>query len=298
MSLSGILFVFLCTLLPARERSVQAQLELAWETQQGAVTYELELRPVAGKGGTLTFKTKSPEFRRVIPAGSYFVRIRSFDAQGRAGEWGGVTAMDVYPPSVELVSPKPLEKVFVKDRPSVLFRWKKEDTAVKYTLLVWDDEKKAFKSEETTGTSLRLELPLGKNFYWKVSFRDRRGVVYEDAREPRRFTVIGKRLEAAQLDKIAAEGEHPEISWRGDPLAQNFQLKLFRKDLLGTEWRPALDESVKGSPPVTVWRASAPLPAGEYRLELISTSASYQPSLPLTHEFLVKPKLGELTEIR
>jgi hypothetical protein len=208
---------------PAADAST---LLLRWQTPESASQYDVELATDAAFNNVLTRAHVGEPQLRISrpPGGRYFMRVRAVDADGVAGPYGMVQAVEVRarPAPPQLLDPMP--GASVPER--VQLHWSGQDSGTRYHIQVSADL-------EFNGTLLdqrRVEgaafvvpgvLPSGV-YYWRVSASTEADGEGEFG-PPQSFRVLPK---PPALTVVDAAGSQVIIRWREEPHSAQYQVQL------------------------------------------------------------------------
>ena len=210
--LPAVLGLALCALAPATSRGGEpsASVVLRWEAVPDAVAYEVEVaRDRDFADAVVAERTQVPGYRwRAIPAERHYWRVRSLDANGRAGPWSETKVIES-----ALTAPAPAEPpdgarlTWDRDDRAVAFSGTPSELLREYRLEVAADPdfSKPVVSRRGPSPAFRVGLPGLGTFHWRL------GGVALDGREapwspPRRLTVA---LGAPRLSAPEPGGSFP-----------------------------------------------------------------------------------------
>lgn len=197
-----------------------------WEAIDGAKSYEIELRQNKeespdGKSKIFTFKVKEAAWNGRLTPGKYLMRLRSRDYRGVPGDWSPESDFNVGLDTAVLKSPASKARFDTKeaDKVKMTFEWAPVGGADEYQFVLTSEDGKTEVAQTLQETNLKLELPVAKNYTWKVSASNKEGIK-SDATAVSEFTLLGKALEAPKISKPESEFVR-EIKWaRPDNVSQ------------------------------------------------------------------------------
>lgn len=285
------LFFFAAVFAHSEENAEQQYwktIEIEWEQVPNAVSYEVRLSPVTGDKPHI-FSTSDNHLSQQVPVGNYRLQIRSKAKDtGDFSPWSAASDFEVVNKEVEPLSPKNNEVInAATDRKQTIdFNWSPVDKVKQYTLKVWNDDRKDNPWIFTgTSTHRRLEVPVGRVYFWQVLFASASDVDY--AQEPKTFSfsIQGKPLLKPAISKYVPG---KDLSWKGGEGTAAYKVKIFSRLLDEKDWHFKREEKTEN--PHLVLK----LDPGNAKVEVTATAPKRIDSEAATYEFLVKPTLVQL----
>ena len=263
-----------------------AKIDVAWEAMAGAISYELELKPLDTAAPPLQFKTKKTQFQAEVIRGRYNFRIRSVARGGRVGSWS--EAVELQAGSLEVVLKAPADGQSIKASStfhSLRFVWEPMPEAKEYYLRVWDvnaDKPKKFIRSLRNRAAVKLKV--GRKYLWEVGVLTNKNIHYERKSKPFTFTLYGNKIPQPEITDIQL-GRRPRIEWKTLPKTK-INLQLFHRQISKGEWNLIVDEKDIEE---RHWRSLHNLDPGQYRIMLTATGELQGNSDPAIKEFAIKP---------
>lgn len=277
----------------APKATTLTEVEVAWENNPGAKSYELEFQPIEGSEKAQRFTTEQTQYRASLLPGSYRFRIRSIDRRGDEGSWSRPVTIVAKAQEVSLQYPEANEQIEATEvRSKITFRWDPFADAKGYIFRIWSEGSTAPTEFRLRNTQTDVTLRAGKKYLWEVIPVSRSGVRYSRKTPPREFVLFGQQLPKPEL-VILRPNDPQGAEWR--PAKNAYYLgKLFRRDLLDDEWSEVAQvENLE----LGQWIFSQKLSPGVYRVTIQGKANMRIASKVAEKEFLVKPKLEELGDL-
>lgn len=149
---------------------------LDWKQVDGASAYEVDIyvqddqgtwqrRGVPEKVVTTTYSSK-------LPAGTYRLRVRSFDQRGAAGSWSTPRRFSVSPLAIRLRSPPP-GSVATRDADGrIRLRWDPLEGVSSYRVTLYNQITNEKTEVTTHKPEARLRLSSKAKYQWEVTALD------------------------------------------------------------------------------------------------------------------------------
>ena len=280
--------------LPTTLPAALATLDLEWEAIDEANGYELKLTPTKG-GEPLTFKSDEAKASLKLPIGSYKLQIRSKDkASGYYGRYSDPTEVEVEYKILELLTP-PDESILgdeknASKKKKVVFAWSPAPNAQTYTMKIWSDDPDKAKEFKTAGTTVTLNLPSGRKYFWQVTFATKNAVGY--IADPRRssFMLLGPQLVTPVIDSNLAIPFVTKAKWSQSPGAERYEVRILKRHLDETEFTPIIEKPDRELNQLDFSR----LAPGFYRIEVTAHAKNRVSSETGFYEFGIKPPAREM----
>lgn len=214
---------------PALAQPYRRLVNFEWEPIEGATAYDLELKQTKKDGKTFKFKVKEASWAGRLAPGDYEMRLRALDYRGVPGDWSDNSDFGVGLESARLVFPAPSAAVpgrGGKESP-VEFKWEPVGGASRYKIEVTADDGSFRKQEELKDTRLKLDLPVGKAYTWKVSGHAGE-TIKSEAVSLGQFSMLGAKLAKPVIEKPENEFVR-DIRWKRPDHATAFDVTVFRR---------------------------------------------------------------------
>ncbi|MCB0367797.1 MAG: hypothetical protein H6624_00810 [Bdellovibrionaceae bacterium] len=254
----------------------------------GAISYELEFKPLDTARPPLSYKTPKSSYRTELPQGRYQFRIRSVAKGGRLGEWSESVELLAGSFEVDLKAPANGKMIKAKGaQATVNFIWDAVRGAKEYHFRVWEVNEGRAKSriQRVFKSSMPVQLTVGRKYMWEVGVLTKSGVSYQRKSDPFFFTLYGSKIPSPEITNISLRDDRPRIEWRTVEDAK-VNIQLFHREIGQDKWTLLTEEKEVNK---SYWRLDQELEPGQYRIILIATGALRGNSDPATREFAVKP---------
>ncbi len=220
----------------ARAEIYLRSVNFEWEPIEGAQSYELIIRRIGSTvgGKDLKFKLSANNWSGRLTPGHYEMSTRSLDSRGVPGEWSPNAPFDVTLEKPVLLTPKDNEALSVTAAESAetIFSWQPVGGATSYQLEVASRDGIFKFKEETSDVSLRRDLPVAKQFKWKLKAIGPDDLVSEVESG---FSLVGARIEQANFELPENEFVR-ELKWTAPEYATSYDIELRRLDASKKKW--------------------------------------------------------------
>ena len=281
--LSFNLVLALSLFIAVSAEAYQRSLSFEWEPVPDATGYQVELTPIVegDKGKPLKYKSKSAAWSGTIEAGSYELRIRSFDDRGVPGEWSEAQALVVALPPLSPIAPKQKQRILSKSDSSeeVVFSWKPMPNAKNYIVNIQSLDGSFKKTLETEEPQVDVDLPVARSYSWSVYGKDSEGQDGDTMDTPIRFVVYGTRVDSPDIDEPSSP-YIDKVSWKGAEFSTKHSVLLKYKD--NGRWKTVLKQKGQTSSSIDI---PAKFPGGEYQISVVSAGSLRRTSEPSRLEF-------------
>lgn len=261
-------------ILPARDVSLE------WETIEGAVTYDVEVRrkssvPDAAAVEPELHTTRDAIWKGRLSPGYYTMRVRSKDRRQVPGDWSEpveLTVMLEPPVSKNLKSEARIDAAdpLVHRTP---FAWNPVPGADLYELKVEDQDGKAVKTLETETTNVEIDLPVARALRWTLIAKNREGLSSETPLNGK-LEIWGPALAKPELQE-PVNGFVRELKWKNAPYAGNVHYSVQVRDPKTRKWRSVdMQKDFIGDQ----IKFAAAWPGGDYRFSMRSQGDFRKPS--------------------
>lgn len=266
-SLATLILVLL--ILPAfaeAQTRVRRNVEIEWESIEGATMYEVQVIRKDGDKKPARFKTKTPAWSATIKPGLYSMQIRSFDDRGVPGDWSPPSDLLVRLPSVIALEPANGKVVQANNAKSedINFKWEPVPGASKYKVKAqavggdWTYEK------TTDGTNLEVSVPSGTEIQWSVLAVSPKGEDGDTWNSPQGFEMKGPALESPMIERPMSP-YIKEVKWKAPEKATKYSYDLKYFNPAKKKWE--IVDSKRGYDKNSV-EMDIKRPSGKYRLQV------------------------------
>lgn len=207
--LSICAFTFVFSNAHARPALDKRELNLELEEVDGAIEYEIEVRPVdrSANEKRFTFKSPKPKFKLQLRPGHFEMRLRAADDRGIYGGWSDPSEFSVSPKQVEQGAPVNGAKILARENEEIEFHWNEAPGALGYRVVIKSEDGKAEREEDVSAPPLKLKLTPGKNYRWHVLSRYEKELFSEPPEEGSPlFTYVGSTLTQPKIGAHTLEG--------------------------------------------------------------------------------------------
>lgn len=209
-----------------------------WEPIPGASSYDVELQQKKENGKTFKFKVKDAVWNGRLAPGQYDMKLRSRDYRGVPGDWSPSSPVEVGLESAVLVYPRPQSTLGgrgAKDT-EVVFRWQPVGGAVAYEVEVSNDDGSFAQKERISGTQWKLDLPVAREYTWKVTALGAEADVKSEAVSLAQFNLLGPKIEKPVLEKPENEFVR-DVRWKRPDNAATYDVRVSRLNK-EKKWEP------------------------------------------------------------
>lgn len=270
-------------------KNIRRSVTLEWQTIEGARKYELELTPVRDgellKNRVLTFKTNKTYWDGYIAPGLFSMRLRSLDWRGVPGDWSAPDEVTIRHQKIGNFSP-PHQQIMNSqnsETEEITFAWEGFPGALSFQVSIWSKDKLFNRTEETSALELKLSVPVAKEYSWSVHPIKVQGVESDPNEDVLDFSIIGKPLDKADIEKPKDEFVR-NLVWEKVDFAENYEVILQRQDKQTDQWLPVFQNTQKE----TEIKFNEDWPGGLYRLSLVAKSTLREDGSPSQIEFKVR----------
>jgi hypothetical protein len=237
MRLLLVAFSFLMISQAAFAETYRRLVNFEWETIDGAVSYEIEIKQTNKKDAKpYTFKVKDAAWNGRLPPGKYVMKLRSMDARGVPGDWSEPSDFDVNLENVVLRQPAANASLTTKEEKEdeIKFQWDAVNGADSYVIEVKSDDGKFVKTEEIDKINYSLDLPVGQQYTWKVSAKSKTGMG-SDAVSVGQFGILGAKLEKPKIEKPESQFVR-EVKWNKPDHTDKFDVVIAKYNAKDKKW--------------------------------------------------------------
>lgn len=260
--------------------------DLEWEPIDDAPMYEIEISKHLGGGkrkDPQIFKVKKASWTGKLKPGQYEMRLRSFDSRYVPGDWSPPALFWVRLPLPKALKPAADEQFKAPDDRStdLLFAWEAVAGAKQYKIEVKSLKGDWNKSETVTETSAHVEVPVAKQFAWRVTalLPDEESEA-EPGEFANRFSVIGAAIETPKIAVPSTEFVR-ELTWDKAEHAEKYEYAISRLDKAA--WVPVENGTTK----LTRVNFNEKHLGGQYRIVVKALADAREPSAEALVEFKV-----------
>ncbi len=285
--LLGITSAMWPSLALAAEPKVRRNVEIEFETVEGASLYEVQvIRKDDRARKPLLFKTKNPMWQANIKPGIYEMQVRAYDDRDVPGDWSPPTEIQVRLPAIIVKEPQPEAKVQARDSKehNVKLEWEPIPGARSYKVTL-KGEKDAFLIEkEVSEPRLETAVPSGHKVQWNVAAIDDRGEEGEQISEPYKFELVGPPLEKPQISKPISKFVR-ELEWQSPKHSTFYSYNLTYYNAKKKTWVPV---AAKADAKESKLKMDVTKPSGRYRLTVQAHGEHRNPSEKSQMDFLMQ----------
>ena len=259
------------------------EVSFEFEEVPEASAYELELRgdtqPKSEKNPTKPLKitTKTALFSGALVPGLYKLRIRALDRRKVPGVWSEELDLTVPINSTRLLEPKnKLELASTEiEKRSVEFKWSPLNGVETYILRITsvDDSSAKPIEKQTSATSAKIDLPVGKHYQWSVEpqvaneLKSSDNPIFD-------FTLTGGKLNSPTISRFNFEKDS-ELKWALADPAVTCDYQIARLDPKTKKWTPLFR---KKDSLETVFKIDKTFDPGRYKIIVQAKAPRFQDS--------------------
>ncbi|MES3038949.1 MAG: hypothetical protein V4736_13665 [Bdellovibrionota bacterium] len=212
------------------------QVNLEWETIEGATSYDLEVIPAKKKSKVFNFTTKSTTWQGQLNPGQYSMRLRAKDYRSVPGDWSpdipftvGLDPVKLEVPTADFSIPSQQE-----ENDQVKFQWAPTRGAKVYLFEIHGLGFEFNKKEEVKDTHIVMDLPVAHKYTWSVTamFNDD---IKSEKNEERIVSVVGKKLVPPKIEKPENDFVR-KITWSKPDNVEEFEAVLYQFDEKEKKW--------------------------------------------------------------
>ncbi len=271
----------------AAEPKVRRNVEIEFETVEGATLYEVQVvRKDDRSKKQLRFKTKEPLWQANIKPGVYEMQVRAYDDRDVPGDWSPPVDLQVRLPAIIVKEPAPQATVQAKDHKEhdVKLEWEPIPGAQSYKVIL-KGENDAFKIEkEVTQPRLETTVPSGHEVSWNVAAIDDRGEEGEQSSEPYKFQLMGPPIEKPKINKPISKFVR-DVEWQAPDYAKYYSYNLTYYNTKKKAWEPV---AAKADAKENKLKMDVTKPSGTYRLKVQAHGEHRNPSAPGQLDFYMQ----------
>lgn len=271
----------------AAEPRVRRNVEVEFETIEGASLYEVQIKRKDEKNGKWQkFKSNTPQWTANVKPGMYIMQTRAYDDRGAPGDWSPSADLKVRLPAIIINSPGPGEviKSSSADSTEVKFSWEPIPGATGYRLTLKDAAGKVLEEKSLKEPLWEGQVPAGNAVSWNAVAIDENGEDGEVSSEAYQFQLKGPALEKPKIDKPYSKFVQ-EMTWSRSNYAERYSYTLSRYNAATKTWNQIEKiENLKDTKAVL----DISQPSGRYRMTVTAHGNHREDSAPAQIDFAME----------
>jgi hypothetical protein len=271
-SLYGILAIALGAEPGLAEPRVRRNVEVEFETIEGASLYEIQIKRKDDRNGKWQqYKSNTPQWSANVKPGMYLMRTRAYDDRGAPGDWSQPADLKVRLPAIIVNSPGPGEVLKSADpaHADVKLSWEEIPGATGYRLTLKTSDGQVLVEQNVKEAEWNGRIPAGHQISWNAVAIDNNGEDGEVSSEPYQFQLIGPALDKVKIEKPYSRFVQV-VTWSKSEYAGRYSYTLSRYNPTSKTWDQVEKiENLKDTKAVLDIKQ----PTGRYRLAVTALGA-------------------------